>query len=130
MPGCDDGGDDGDDGAGIEPTLTSIQDEIFTGSCALQSCHSTASLAGDLILEPGRSHEQLVGPMAFQSEAAGEGLARVVPGDPDASFLWIRLQVDTDPRYGPLMPQGSTEGLDADELAAIETWIVKGAADD
>jgi hypothetical protein len=87
-------------------------------------------LSGQLILESGMSHGELVGVMAVQPEAAAEGVSLVVPGDPDGSFLWLKLQVGLDARYGALMPQGTTSGLDPEELDAIRTWIDSGAKDD
>ena len=114
----------------LQPRLSSLQDEVFTGSCALASCHSTSMLSGELVLEAGMSHEELVGVPSVQTAALDEGLARVTPGDPEASFLWIKLQPDLDARYGVLMPQGSTAGLDADKLDVIRTWIENGALDD
>lgn len=135
VAGCDDddGMDDGtsaDTGAELAPQLSSLQTEVLTGSCALASCHSTETQAGQLVLEPGTSFDGLVEVAAVQAGAVEDGLARVVPGDPDASFLWIKLQPGVDGAYGTLMPQGSSTGLDADELDAIREWIELGAMND
>ena len=128
IAGCDEPAQE-DDG-GLAPTLSSLQDEVFTSSCALSSCHSTSTLSGQLVLEPGMSHGELLGVTAVQPEAAAEGLVLVQPGDPDASFLWIKLQPGLDARYGALMPSGSTTGLPSEDLDAIRTWIENGAKDD
>ena len=137
LAGCDEGGDDGmgegmsdESGGDLAPTLSSLQSEVFAGSCALASCHSADTQTGQLVLEPGTSFGDLVDVPAVQAGAVEDGLARVVPGDPEASFLWIKLQPGVDPSYGALMPQGSTTGLDANELDAIREWIELGAMND
>jgi hypothetical protein len=114
---------------GIEPRLSVIQTEIFTPKCALASCHSTTFRGGELILEDGMSHSELVLAESIHEGAVAQGLPRVVPGDPDGSFLWIKLQAPLDATYGDLMPQGGT-GLPDEDLTAIQTWIENGAAND
>jgi hypothetical protein len=49
-----------------------------------------------------------------------------VAGDPDQSFLLIKLDPTLDARYGALMPLNS-DGLPADQVAAIRQWIADGA---
>ena len=124
--GCDDGGEDEGE---LEPTLSAIQVEVFTPKCSLASCHSVDFHAGGLVLVEGMSHVSLAEP-AVQSCAANEGLMRVSPGMPEASFLWVKLQPGLDSCYGGLMPAGSSTGLPAQELDAIRDWIDAGALDD
>ena len=50
----------------------------------------------------------------------------VIPGQPDASELYLRLLGDTD--TGSQMPLGQ-EPLDAEAIATIQRWIEAGAAD-
>ena len=50
----------------------------------------------------------------------------VIPGEPDASELYLRLLGDTD--IGSQMPLGQ-EPLEADAIATIRRWIEAGAAD-
>ena len=50
----------------------------------------------------------------------------VIPGQPDASELYLRLLGDTD--TGSQMPLGK-EPLDSEEIAIIRRWIEAGAAD-
>jgi len=50
----------------------------------------------------------------------------VIPGQPDASELYLRLLGDTD--TGSQMPLGQ-EPLDAEAIATIRRWIEAGAAD-
>jgi hypothetical protein len=139
--GGDDDGGDGGDGPSAEcleaenhSDLEWIQDNIFTGTCALSaSCHSgAATLAQDLNLEPGNAEADLVGVPA-QGDFA-EGLNLVEPGDPDNSYLMVVLgQFGTDDPRLPedsagdkiTMPDSST-GLDIlcqEERDAIARWI-------
>ncbi|MFN7142154.1 MAG: hypothetical protein ACK4YP_00135, partial [Myxococcota bacterium] len=74
----------GDTGDAPAPTLTQVQAEILTPSCAFSTCHGGGGGgAADLDLSDGRSHAELVG--VESTDAPGEIL--VVPGDPDASYL-------------------------------------------
>lgn len=55
------------------------------------------------------------------------GVCEIVPGDPESSFLFEKLQ-SSDPRVGLQMPL-EREPLSAEEIALIETWIREGAQD-
>ncbi len=125
--GCDDGSDD--DG-GLEPRFSVLQEEIFTPKCTLSSCHSATFHAGELVLEPAQAYAGLTEGAVFQAAASAEGMQRVVAGDAARSFLWLKLQLDLDPKYGAAMPQASGDGLPEDDLALIEAWIEAGAAND
>ncbi len=106
--------------------LAWIQEHIFTPSCAdFTACHQGRALqAGELSLEPEDSHEQLVN---VQSGLFDE-FDRVVPGDPEASYLMIILgqfdgPIDEDtgtmPYNSPLLCQEMRD--------AVERWIEAGA---
>ena len=62
----------------------------------------------------------------FESATAelAPGVAAVVPGDPEASELWLRI---TDPD-DPMPPRSAHAPLDADELDVIRRWIESGAS--
>jgi hypothetical protein len=108
---------------GPEPTLSSIQAEIFTPSCALGSCHGGATPERGLNLTAGRARESLVNqPSPTHSE-----LLRVKPGAPEESLLVLVLEGRAPPETDP-MPVGGR--LDADSIAAIREWISLGANDD
>lgn len=127
-------GGDGTDGTGSTggdaPTLTRVQAEVFDVGCNVASCHGAAGKAGALILEDGVSHAQLVGVAADNPKAASEGLVRVAPGDPDASFLVRKCQAGLAADYGQVMPQGNPDGLEAARLQLVRDWIEAGALDD
>ena len=73
----------------LEPTLSSIQHEIFnvtdsSGRQACTQCHSDQGRtpSGSLVLLEGRSHQNLVG----RSSVGKSGETLVIPGDPDNSY--------------------------------------------
>ncbi len=128
--GSEDGGDDGDDGLPFDPVLSEIQTKVFDVSCVFSSCHSESRAAGNLILEPGMSHGELVGVLSDNDAAKNMSMQRVVAGDADSSFLMVKLTVGLDSQFGDLMPQGSLNGLEpAGKIEAIRQWINDGALD-
>lgn len=56
----------------------------------------------------------------------GENGDPVVPGNPDESILYLKLQ--DPPPFGKLMPR-NRKSLSDQELKLIETWIRTGAAE-
>jgi hypothetical protein len=63
---------------------------------------------------------------AFHEEA--DGLVRVVPNDPDASFLVMKLEGGPD-LAGERMPFGGSRLPDAD-IQLVRDWIEAGAPRD
>lgn len=104
-------------------TLSAIQAETFTPSCAFASCHAATNPAGSLDLTDGHTFASLVGVEA--ADAPGQTL--VIAGDSANSYLVAKLSGDPD-IVGDPMPSGS-DGLDATRLAHIIDWIDAGAAD-
>jgi len=136
VPACGGGGDDhgggGPDAVSascMEATtyqdLPTIEDKIFRVGCSsFNSCHmGAANMAEGLNLEAGMAHGNLV-----NVDAAGfPQYKRVVPGDPQNSYLLIALG-----RYpGPLGESGrmpvNNPPLCNEKLDAIERWITAGA---
>lgn len=109
----------------VEPTLASIQQNVFDTGCALFSCHSSASQRGGLVLEDGRSYAQLVNAPAENGAARGAGKLRVVPGHPEQSFLLDKL-TGPGPGEGSLMPYTGSR-LSRAQVDVIRTWIRQGA---
>jgi hypothetical protein len=106
-------------------TLAEIQAMIFTPTCATQFCHDAQSAIESLDLSAGASYSQLVNvsPTVFAARSAG--LLRVKPGDPDQSFLMIKL-------LGPPLDEGSRmpltgSPLNSQQLELIRNWILQGA---
>jgi hypothetical protein len=102
----------------IEPLLES--------GCAKSGCHDAVSASADLVLEEGRSYDQLVG---VESSQLPE-MNRVEPFRPDSSYLLHKL-------WGTHLEVGGTgEQMpsDADPDPGlgnrVELWIADGAKDD
>ena len=111
----------------VEPTLSSIQQQIFNGSCTAPSCHGSG-MKGGLSLIDGKSYAQLIGVRsAFDKKGTSPSL-RVKPGSPDSSFLFTKITAP-DTSQGELMPKGFDK-LTQNQIEAIRQWIVKGAPDD
>lgn len=104
------------------PTLTDVQAEVFTPSCAFSSCHGSVA-GGGLNLEEGNAWAELVD---VGSEDA-PGHTRVVPGDADSSYLMAKLQGDADIEGDPMPPSG---GLTDAQIQSVRDWINAGALDD
>ncbi len=109
-------------------TFAELQARVFDARCTLGPCHSTATAAGGLVLEGAWAYEQLVGVEPMNPAAVAAGLLRVAPGEPERSFLWVKL---TQPGtgQGSRMPLGA-EPLPAHELEEIRAWILAGAPRD
>src|SRR3989442_9370320 len=117
------GGGSGDNAppAGLQPTLASIQDNIFTVTCAVSGCHGGPTAQQGLRLDPGFSAGNLINVHSPQDS----NLIRVVPGDPDASFLIQKLQ-GADGLLGDRMPDGGPY-LTTATINVIRQWIQDGA---
>ncbi|MCA9707134.1 MAG: hypothetical protein KDK70_14880 [Myxococcales bacterium] len=87
---------------------------IFAASCGGMGCHDANPSGGLDLLAPGWP-ERLIG----QPSATCDGWIRVVPGDPDASFLVDKLEAPT--ACGATMPVGMS--LPPEQIACIEAWI-------
>jgi hypothetical protein len=117
----------GDDGGDPVVRLAQVQAEVFDVGCTVQSCHSSTARAGDLVLEAGKARAELVDVPAAQARAAAEGLLRVAPSDPEASFLLMKCTAPLAADYGEVMPWGNPDGLAAEELELLRRWIEAGA---
>lgn len=109
---------------GVQPTLDSIQANVFTPSCAVSGCH-TGPAGGPLptgmdLASADASFANLVGVDSLQSP----GDVRVVPGDADASYLVMKIEGRAP--FGGRMPLGGG-ALDATTIEAIRAWIDAGA---
>ncbi len=120
-------------GGGLQPTLASIQANIFTPTCALSSCHQSPGQQG-LILEPGLSWGNLFNVVSPQDAAAtcapGGSGCRVRPGDPDGSFLIHKLEgmlPGGGQIVGNRMPDGGASPLQQVTIQVIKEWILNGA---
>ena len=121
-PGCEHAGPLEAEGV-LEPTLSSIQENIFSTSCALSGCHLGGSAPLGLDLSEGRARDNLVDvPSAEVPE-----LMRVEPGNPEDSYLVIKLEGSA--RLAPgtgRMPLGRSP-LSPEQIRVVREWIAAGA---
>lgn len=106
------------------PTLTEIQDQVFTPSCAFSSCHGASSPASQLDLTAGAAWAEIVGVESVDNP----GQTLVVAGDPDASYLVTKCTEGAEELVGEPMPDGSA-GLDNERLTLLRAWVTDGAQD-
>lgn len=110
-------------------SLTANIQPIFDTSCALGGCHAGAIPAGELDLSPGAARAELVGVASMQIP----GRDRVVPGDPDASYLVQKIEGTAGisgqpmPLGCPGAPQGGAVCLNNNQILAIRTWVAECA---
>jgi len=108
---------------GVTGTFDQIQKQIFTLRCALPTCHAAAQPPHDLSLQPADAYANLVNHVSNESN---HNLDRVLPGDPDNSFLVQKLRGTLEPGEGDRMPRGGPY-LDGATLQLITDWITAGA---
>jgi len=125
--------DGGGGGAGPDAALTTceqatqhadlawIQSNVFSASCALSSCHNSTSQAGGMILEPGMAHDYLVN----QPSSQHQGWMRVMPAQPDMSYLLVAIGGAAGPDMGTMPWQ--MPALCQEKIDAIQRWIAAGA---
>ena len=114
----------------LTPTFSSIQQNIFiaadsSGRAACTGCHSTVggrNPSAGLDLASATAHAQLVN----VPSNAKAGAVRVIPGDPENSYLIHKL----DGRLGIVgqrMPRTSGPFLTDGQVLVIKRWIELGA---
>lgn len=117
---------DGPCGAGeFTSTYAAIQKVVFEGGkCTNSMCHGAAAMGG-LDLRADSSYENLV-----ETKSSNSTLFRVMPGEPDESFLYNKLRAAVEPGSvdieGSPMPSGLPP-LSAPHLEAVRRWIEAGA---
>ena len=110
-------------------TFERIQTEVFNVSCSSDSCHSSVGQAGNMVLQEGHAWDSLVNKPPSNLVAATDGLERVLPGNPDASFLMAKIADNLSAGEGQSMPWGVAL-LTPETVAIIRAWIVAGAPQD
>ena len=114
----------------LEPTFSSIQRDIFSardvaGRAACTECHNVdgAILANNLNLTGPTAYVALVNAPSTGKPSA----IRVVPGDPDASYLVQKIE-GAPGIVGERMPRTGGPFLTPGQIAIIRRWIELGAA--
>lgn len=113
--------------AGATPPakFATLQQKIFK-SCASASCHGTVA-SGGLNLSRSAAYANLVDVPAANEAARAAGRMRVVPGDPDHSFLLDKLGGPLTRDEGSPMPLAGPP-LSAKKIDLIRRWIAAGAS--
>ena len=109
---------------GIQPSLASIQNNIFTPTCSVAGCHSGPPgpnlPTGMDLSSAAASFSSLINIASFQEQT----IFRVAVGDADASYLIHKLEGTSV--QGSRMPQGGPF-LDQATIDVIRLWIDSGA---
>ena len=103
---------------------------LFAKECA--QCHMKEGPAAGLVLEPRFAYAMTVGVPSTESP-----LKRVVPGDPERSYLFMKMQnrhreVGGSGSKMPIVPGGFGAGVltaRPAEIELIQVWISEGALD-
>ncbi len=105
----------------LKPTFASIQSEVLSQRCI--SCHTAVGRnpAAGLNLTEGNAYANLVGVAARNKP----GATRVVPGDPENSYLIHKLEGRAG-ISGVRMPLNGTPLTDG-QILVITRWIELGA---
>lgn len=116
------GGNNDDEGSGVPVAYAQVQSVFQQNGCT--SCHPGVNPS--LNLQAGKSYDDLVGIKALEDP----DLYRVVAGDPDNSFLYLKIggnPVLADiPGVGTRMPPRSPP-ISAKDMRIIHDWIAQGA---
>jgi hypothetical protein len=107
----------------FDPELSCIQEMVLTPRCAVTGCHVGSGQA-ELTMTDGVTHGETVA----VASTTDLNFMRVSPGDPNDSYLIMKLVAD--PRIvGGRMPLGG-QPLNPDKITVIREWILRGALDD
>ena len=114
----------------LAPTFRSIQQNIFTatdssGRAACTNCHTTAggrTPPAGMDLGSANAHAQLVN----VASNARPGAIRVIPGDPENSYLIHKLEGRAG-IAGLRMPRSGPPYLTEGQIRVIKRWIELGA---
>ncbi len=113
----------------LQPTFASIQKNIFettdsAGRTACVVCHSATgrSPSGGLNLDHAAAYASLVN-VPSQRKA---GAIRVIPGDPDSSYLVHKVEGLPD-IVGRRMPFNGPPYLTDGQITILKRWIAIGA---
>jgi len=119
-----------DPNCNILPKLSDINAKYFSQACTFGGCHDSATQEGELNLEAASIHSVLVNVPVADSKAGPRGKLRVVPGDPNNSFLVQKLEGTMARDEGNIMPDGADEPIDPTcRIRMVRQWITDGALD-
>jgi len=116
-----------DDAARGDGTIASIA-PIVIRSCAKASCHDAIKHEHGMDLSTAHLiYQNWVGQKGLD-HCTNKPALRVVPGDPDNSFVMTKIQApDVICNLGTRMPPPPASMLSACEIEAVHRWITAGA---
>jgi len=105
----------------LEPTFSSIQREILerTDSSGCVNCHKSTGVNGGLDLSHDVAYDHCV------NARSRTGAIRVVPGDPENSYLIHKLEGRPDITGKPMPLNG--QRLTPGQILILKRWIAIGA---
>jgi hypothetical protein len=113
----------------LEPTFASIQSQVFettdsAGRTACTNCHTNVGRnpSGGLNLTHDLAYDQLVNVPSRNKP----GAIRVVPNDPDNSYLIHKVE-GAPGIFGNRMPNNGPPYLSAGQILILKRWIEIGA---
>jgi len=118
-----------DPGVIFAGTFDRIQRQIFNRNCALSGCHDSQTQAGEMLLEPGASYDNIVDAFPHNTAAAALGWRRIDAANksPETSFMYHKLTGDLpDKDLMARMPFGRGK-LDDFLIDILRLWIEAGA---
>ncbi len=111
----------------LKADWATVHAQIIKPTCAGGYCHGGGSGSLKLTGDAKADHAALTGGTAGSQDAASCGAsAYVVPGKPDQSLLWLKVDAKASHGCGKKMPSGK-DGLDAKLSGLIKDWITAGA---
>ena len=109
------------------PTFSEISGLLIERGCAESNCHQGAEPEAGLNLEVGFAFDALVNQPCSMPGAVELGLNLVPPGEPDDSFLYVKITLEQDDSLlGRPMPL-TGKGLSVEDTELIRRWIEAGA---
>ena len=113
----------------LEPTFASVQSQIFettdsAGRVACTNCHTNVGRnpSGGMNLVHNLAYDQLVN----VPSARKPGAIRIIPGDPENSYLVQKLEGRPD-IVGLRMPFSGAPFLTDGQMLILKRWIAIGA---
>jgi len=110
-------------GVPFDGSFESLQINIFNAHCV--KCHYPGG-PGPFSLLPGEAYGNIVNVPSNEKWMTTITLDRVEPGDPDMSYLYLKIIGDPD-ISGKRMPRDGPPYLNDIEIAAVRDWIETGA---
>jgi len=106
----------------VQPTFSSIQQNVFSINCALSGCHAGSSPQQGMNLSDGQAYSNIVNIPSMERPT----LFRIDPDNADSSYLFMKI-TGASTIVGSQMPLGGPQ-LSVEKINAIREWIESGAA--